>query len=234
MALILNIETSTTVCSVSLSKDGRLAGHKEIQEAKAHASVLTPFIEDCLKNAGAVLNDLDAISVSKGPGSYTGLRIGVSTAKGLCYGLEKPLIAINTLQALAWGAAEKLRSGGLVGSCLLSPMTDARRMEVYAGVYRPDNTVYREIRAEIITGDSFPEELSKSAVYFFGDGMPKCKEVLTHPNARFIDNLLPSARYMCDLSEKAFVNGQFEDLAYFEPFYLKDFIAGTPKKLYGE
>jgi tRNA threonylcarbamoyladenosine biosynthesis protein TsaB len=228
LALILNIETSTPVCSVSVSKDGVVLSSLESREPKAHASILTLFIDECVKKAGYRLSDLDAVSVSKGPGSYTGLRIGVSTAKGLCYGLEKPLISISTLQAMAAGAAERIKPETHRGM-LLCPMIDARRMEVYCALYTPQNIQYREIRAEVISEASFREELANYTICFFGDGMEKCREVLTHPNSRFAEDLLPSSVYMSRLSESAYQKGKFENVAYFEPFYLKDFIAGAKK-----
>lgn len=228
MALILNLETATTVCSVSLGKDGQLLAFKELNGDYSHSENLTLFIEEVLQQAHVKLADIDAVAVSKGPGSYTGLRIGVSTAKGLCYSLNKPLIATPTLQCLAFGVQRskfKVQS-----SNLLCPMIDARRMEVYCAIYNADNKEIKATAAEIIDENSFSDLLKENTIYFFGDGAEKCKSILSHSqNAIFIDNIFPSAKNMISLSEQAFVSGQFEDVAYFEPFYLKDFIAGKKK-----
>lgn len=227
MALILNLETATTVCSVAVAKEGQLLGLKEINGDYTHAENLTRFIETALEEAGYSLKQLDAVAVSKGPGSYTGLRIGVSTAKGLCYSLDKPLIAINTLQHSA--AACALQHGE--GDDLFCPMIDARRMEVYCAVYDKHNRCIRSTAAEIIDESAFSDLLEKQTVYFFGDGAEKCKTLLSkNKNAVFIDHLYPSAAHMTGLSEQAYTQQQFEDVAYFQPFYLKDFIAGKKKQ----
>lgn len=227
MALIINLETATTVCSVALAKDGQLLFVKEINGDYTHAENLTRFIDTVLEETGYTLKQLDAISISKGPGSYTGLRIGVSTAKGLCYSLNKPLIAINTLQHSA--SACSLRYGEK--NDLFCPMIDARRMEVYCAIYDKNNRCIRATAAEIIDEQAFHELLKKQVIYFFGDGAEKCKPVLSqNPNAVFIDHLYPSAANMIGLSEQAYTQQQFEDVAYFEPFYLKDFIAGKKKQ----
>lgn len=226
MALILNIETATTMCSVSLAKDGKLLAVKELNGDYSHAENLTLFIEDVVKQANIKLADIDAVAVSKGPGSYTGLRIGVSTAKGLCYSLNKPLIAINTLTSLASGISATVDRQ----KSLLCPMIDARRMEVYCAVYDISINCIKETAAEIIDEHSFAHLLEKNQVIFFGDGASKCKTVLSHnKNAIFVDDVVPSAKNMITLSEQAFQNKQFEDVAYFEPFYLKDFVAGKKK-----
>lgn len=227
MALILNIETATTVCSVSLAKDGQLVAFKEQNGDYSHAENLTVFIEDVIKQAGISLSQLDAISVSKGPGSYTGLRIGVSTAKGLCYALEKPLIAINTLYHLALSLSKEKKYDGY----LFCPMIDARRMEVYCAVYDQQGKEIVPTAAEIIDEHSFEGLLKTHKIVFVGDGASKCKDVLAkNSNAIFVDNIFPSAKDMILLSEKAFEQKRFEDLAYFEPFYLKDFVAGKKKE----
>lgn len=227
MALILNLETATTVCSVALSKDGQLLALKEINNDYTHAENLTIFIDEVFQQAGLSLNQVDAIAVSKGPGSYTGLRIGVSTAKGLCYSLDKPLIALNTLQHSAFGCS--LKHGG--ADALYCPMIDARRMEVYCAVYDKNNNPLLATTAEIIDEHSFKDLLEKKTVYFFGDGAEKCKTVLQkNANAFFIDHLYPSATNMILLSEESYKHNAFEDVAYFEPFYLKDFIAGKKKE----
>ena len=225
MALILNLETATTVCSVAIAKNGQLLSLKEINGDYTHAENLTGFIEHVFHESGMSLKDLDAISISKGPGSYTGLRIGVSTAKGLCYSLDKPLIAINTLEHSAYGCSIKNGSA----DALFCPMIDARRMEVYCAVYDKANNLIRPTTAEIIDEHSFTELLENQPVYFFGDGAEKCKPLLKNTNAMFIDHLYPSAANMIPLSEALFKKSAFEDVAYFEPFYLKDFIAGKKK-----
>lgn len=230
MALILNLETATTVCSVSLGKDGALLALKELQGDYTHAENLTIFIEEVLSQAKITLSQLDAIAVSKGPGSYTGLRIGVSSAKGLCYALNKPLIAINTLQHLSLNLPISIVEKA--EDIVLCPMIDARRMEVYCALYNGNNDCIKSTWAEIVDEHSFAELFSDSRklIYFFGDGAAKCKEVLSlKKNALFIENVFPSAKNMVPLSEKAFLNNQFEDVAYFEPFYLKDFVAGKNK-----
>jgi tRNA threonylcarbamoyladenosine biosynthesis protein TsaB len=244
MAIILNIETATTVCSVSLAKDTELLSLKEINGDYSHAENLTLFIEDVCKQANVKLSDVDAIAVSKGPGSYTGLRIGVSTAKGLCYSLEKPLIAINTLQHLADGLpshftsrmseqpqdVSKFSFSISALPILYCPMIDARRMEVYCALYDSAGNEIRQTTAKIIDEHSFSDLFEKNQLFFFGDGATKCKEVLSkNKNAIFIDNIVPSAKDMIRLSSKAFGEKQFEDVAYFEPFYLKDFVAGKKK-----
>ncbi|MCD4680633.1 MAG: tRNA (adenosine(37)-N6)-threonylcarbamoyltransferase complex dimerization subunit type 1 TsaB [Bacteroidales bacterium] len=230
MALILNIETATSVCSVALSRDELILSSKESNEQNSHSSLITIFIEQILKESETKIENLDAVAISKGPGSYTGLRIGVSTAKGLCYALDKPLISIGTLQSMAFGLLKYPEIQELKQNILFCPMIDARRMEVYAAIYDTSNVEVREVRAEIIDKNSFNEYLQNSKVVFFGDGASKFKEVLSgHPNAIFIDNVLASSLNMAELAEQKYCNNQFEDLAYFEPFYLKDFIAGKPK-----
>lgn len=221
MAVILNIETATTNCSVSLSNNGVPLFTKELNEGFTHAENLHTFILDVLAASNYTAQQLNAIAVSKGPGSYTGLRIGVSAAKGLCYALNIPLIAINTLQILSAKALTVSNSNEL----LFCPMLDARRMEVYTAIY---DQALREIQATeaLIVNEETTEQFNrKETICFFGDGMPKCKEVLSRfSNSIFIDHLIPSAAEMSELSESRFNNKQFEDVAYFEPFYLKDFM----------
>lgn len=232
MSLILNIETATGVCSVALAKDGQLLGLKESNTKNSHVSVLTLFMDEVIKTAGIVLSDLDAIAVSKGPGSYTGLRIGVAAAKGLCYALEKPLIGVSTLRAMAIGmphppAPSPIREGE--SSVLYCPMIDARRMEVYCAIFDEKGKEIRETRAEIMDENSFMEYLGKNRIVFAGDGALKCHPLFDkHPNAVFFEDFQASARFMISLSEEKFSQKNFEDLAYFEPYYLKDFIAGKP------
>jgi len=230
MSLILCIETATPVCSVALIRNGKIFSHKESSKKNSHSEVVTLFIDEILKENNLNYTDLNAIAVSKGPGSYTGLRIGVSTAKGLCYALDIPLIAINTLQSMSNGMANIYpEKNNFTENVLFCPMIDARRMEVYSAIYDMNNNEIRETKAEIIDENSFADYLSQNKMIFFGDGAEKCKNIISSPNAVFYDNLLPSAEYMASLSEKKFQNQKFEDVAYFEPFYLKDFIAGIPK-----
>jgi tRNA threonylcarbamoyladenosine biosynthesis protein TsaB len=223
MALILNLETATTVCSVSIGKDGKSIASREINNGYTHAENLTVFIDESLKEAGIKIKDLDAVAVSKGPGSYTGLRIGVSVAKGLCYALDKPLIGVNTLENLTLALCKR-------DDLFLCPMLDARRMEVYCAIYDHDLKEIKPTTAEIISENSFSDLLQKNKIMFFGDGAEKCKTIISHPNALFAkDIIMPSAINMCSLSENAFRENKFEDLAYFEPYYLKDFV-GQGKK----
>ncbi|MFQ3182213.1 MAG: tRNA threonylcarbamoyladenosine biosynthesis protein TsaB [Polaribacter sp.] len=223
MAIILNIETSTKNCSVSIANSGKIVAIKELNNGSySHAEVLHPYIQTILKEGNILNHQIDAIAVSKGPGSYTGLRIGVSAAKGLCYALNKPLIAIDTLKSLS--CAISIDEGVIV------PMLDARRMEVYAAVYNKDHQEVRKIKAEILDETSFSSELEKGKVYFLGDGSQKCKEIITHQNAVFIDGKFPSSKEMATLSYLKYKKKDTEDVAYFEPFYLKDFVAIPEKK----
>jgi len=223
LAIILNIETATKNCSVSLAKDGNTLAIKELNNGNySHAEVLHPFIVAVLKEAKITSQQINAVAVSKGPGSYTGLRIGVSTAKGLCFSLDKPLISIDTLTSLSHSIS--IEKGVIV------PMLDARRMEVYAAVFNEKHHQIRDIKAEIINTDSFSKELENNQVYFLGDGAQKCKEFISHTNAVFIENKFPSAKEMAQLSYDKYIKNDFEDVAYFEPFYLKDFIAIPQKK----
>jgi len=225
MALILNIDTSTTVCSVTLSKDGKMLAIKENNEGLNHSVSLGVYIDDILKENNIDITQLDAVAISMGPGSYTGLRIGVSMAKGLCFGTAKPLIAVPTLQALARSVSVEQQE-----EALYCPMIDARRMEVYTAFFDKDNQVVVDTKAEIIDENSFAELLAKHKIYFFGNGSDKLKDTLTAPNAHFIKNIETSAKHLIPLAEQLFTKQQFVDVAYFEPFYLKDFIATTPKK----
>jgi len=223
MAYILNIETSTTNCSVALSKNGTVVGLKEDNSLEySHAERLHVYIDEVLKTVKVSKDQLEAIAISKGPGSYTGLRIGVSAAKGLCYALSLPLISIPTLEALAHQVENP---NGVVVA-----MLDARRLEVYSAIYDSNFQETRTTEAEIITSESYRELLESSAVYFIGNGVAKTKALITHQNAHFIENKLPSAKQMCALSFDKFKSNTFEDVAYFEPFYLKDFIAIPSKK----
>ncbi|WP_247232805.1 tRNA (adenosine(37)-N6)-threonylcarbamoyltransferase complex dimerization subunit type 1 TsaB [Telluribacter sp. SYSU D00476] len=225
--LILSIDTSTRGCSVALHQNGEALLSYELNTDRSSSSMLTTLMHSAVEHAGFTLHDLDAVAVAKGPGSYTGLRVGVSTAKGLCYALDKPLIAINTLEAMA----AQLRAF-YTEEVLLCPMIDARRMEVYCAVYVHTLTAVQPTQALIIQPDSFAELLQAHPIVFFGDGAAKCKPVLgTHPNARFIAELVePSARTIGQLATGAFQQGQFEDVATFEPYYLKDFVTTQPRK----
>ncbi len=223
MGLILNIETATKNCSVSLAKNGDILVLKELNNGNySHAEKLHPIIQEILEEANITANQLDAVAVSKGPGSYTGLRIGVSAAKGLCFSIDKPLISIKTLESLA--------NSITIDKGIIVPMLDARRMEVYASVFNQDQKQVREIKAEIIDENSFKEFLKENTVYFLGDGAEKCKEVIKSENAIFIDDKFPSAREMAKLSYNKFKKNDIEDVAYFEPFYLKDFLVTQQKK----
>jgi len=224
MHIILGIETSTKICSVAISCGNKLLALEEEGGEYSHAEKLTTFIQNVLKKANLALKDVDVVAVSKGPGSYTGLRIGVSVAKGLCYAMDKPLIAVDTLQAMARNPALK--------SSLYCAMIDARRMEVFTAIYDNQNTMVEPISAKIINEDSFSAYLKAHKMVFFGDGAAKCKSLLAnHPNASFSEDGLPSAQYLNQIALEKFNNQDFEDVAYFEPYYLKDFVGTTPKKL---
>ncbi|WP_147678895.1 tRNA (adenosine(37)-N6)-threonylcarbamoyltransferase complex dimerization subunit type 1 TsaB [Algibacter pacificus] len=219
---ILNIETATTNCSVSISKNGKTVVLKEDNDKSySHAERLHVYIDEALKEAGIKSVDLSAIAISKGPGSYTGLRIGVSAAKGLCFALDKPLIAVPTLEALAHQV--KLEHGIVIS------MLDARRMEVYSAIYDSNYKEIRETQAQILDENAFAENLQNGNVYFIGNGVEKTKTLINHPNAIFVEGKLPSANDMSVLAFHKFNNNDFEDVAYFEPYYLKDFVALKPK-----
>ncbi|GAB2691515.1 tRNA (adenosine(37)-N6)-threonylcarbamoyltransferase complex dimerization subunit type 1 TsaB [Mucilaginibacter koreensis] len=229
MSLILQIETATTACSVALARNGEVVAIREINERNRHAEVITLFINEVMQQAKVTYQDLDAVAVSSGPGSYTGLRIGVSTAKGICYAADKPLIAVDTLQAMAMGFIQS-RQGLLNPEVLLCPMIDARRMEVYTALYTIKGEAVTPITAEIIDENSFNEVLQQQQVIFFGDGAAKCSEALGHnANAVIVTDFVNSAMGITQLAATRFASGQFEDVAYFEPYYLKDFIAGVKK-----
>ncbi|MDD5507191.1 MAG: tRNA (adenosine(37)-N6)-threonylcarbamoyltransferase complex dimerization subunit type 1 TsaB [Bacteroidales bacterium] len=231
MAVILCLETATAVCSVALGRDRELWHLKESSVPNAHSARIISFIEEVVAAAGITLPIVDAIAVSEGPGSYTGLRIGVSTAKGLCFALEKPMIAISSLQSLARGMRDDILQQGMTSRDLLfCPMIDARRMEVYSALYDMDNQKKREIRAEIITAESFSDVLKDHTIVFCGDGAAKCRAMLEkHPNAVFHESFLSSAAHLIPSAEEHYQKKQFVDVAYFEPFYLKEFIPGKPR-----
>lgn len=221
MAKLLLIETSTTVCSVALSDAGEVKALREVNNGYAHAENLTLFCEAVLQEAGITFSQLDGISVSEGPGSYTGLRIGLSAAKGFAFALGIPLITIGTLEVMASGMA------GENSDALYCPMIDARRMEVYTAMYHNDMTVFRAPEALVVDAETFAALLQQHTIVFSGDGMPKCRELLAQfPNTRFTENGMPSAKLLAMPAEKRFQTGQFADLAYCEPFYLKEYQAG--------
>lgn len=228
MSCILHIETSTTVCSVAVSEDGQNIFVKEDLKGPSHATLLGVFVDEALSFIDSHAIPLDAVAVSCGPGSYTGLRIGVSMAKGVCYGRNVPLIGLPTLGVLS---VPVLLYHELPEDALLCPMIDARRMEVYAVIYDRALNMKREISADIVDEDSYLEFLERHPVYFYGSGAAKCREKITHPNAHFIDDVHPLAKMMFPLAEKAMAAKDFKDVAYFEPFYLKEFVASMPKKL---
>jgi tRNA threonylcarbamoyladenosine biosynthesis protein TsaB len=224
MSQILQIETATTVCSVALAIDGDVTAYKQIDQRNIHAEVITLYIDELINTGGLKYTDLDAIAISCGPGSYTGLRIGVSTAKGLCYALDKPLIAIETLEAMVNGVITD-KSLNIDKKTLLCPMIDARRMEVYTALFDSSGNKIKDTAAEIIDGQSFNEYLVNQKILFFGDGAEKCQEVLgNNPNAQFLNGFTNSAMHLTKQAADKFANNDFEDVAYFEPFYLKEFL----------
>lgn len=225
--LILSLDTSTTVCSVALHSQGVLLGCYELFTERTSSAMLTTLLNDVVRQAGYELGQVDAIAVAKGPGSYTGLRIGVSTAKGLCFALDKPLLAINTLAAMT----EQIRTY-FPPTYVLCPMLDARRMEVYCALYDTSGHELQPTSAQIIDETSFADWLNKGQVVFFGDGAAKCRALLDqYPTAIFPDaNVVPSARTIGQLATRAFSAAEFENVATFEPFYLKDFMTTQPRK----
>ena len=234
MATILCIETGTDICSVGIARDGEIVSMLESDEGRDHARKVGVFVDELLRSTGIAPEEIDAVAVGKGPGSYTGLRIGVSFVKGLCYGLQKPLIAIGSLDALTAVAREDYEAGIVAveewEKARLCPMVDARRMEVYAEVFDSEGTALTDVSAEVVTEESFAAwrgEGADGAFVIFGNGAAKCTEVLS--DAVLID-VTPSVRGIAPLAQRAFDEGRFEDIAYFEPFYLKDFVVTTSKK----
>lgn len=229
MERIILIETSTALCSTALVENGAIVSYKESSAPKAHASLTAVFIQDMLSERGLTLADCDAVCVSKGPGSYTGLRVGVSTAKGLCFGSGKALLAVGTLDTLVAQAASE--TPGLTGNDIkaIIPMIDARRMEVYTAVFTPDGNQITETAPVIVDETSFAEYLEQGPCLFIGDGAGKCADVIKHPNARFCQ-CWPKASAMLAPALAAYKEKRFEDVAYFEPFYLKEFVATVSKK----
>ncbi len=222
MTMILNLETATTNCSVSIARNGEIISLREDNSPNySHSEQLHIFIEEALKGASLTFKDISAVAVSKGPGSYTGLRIGVSAAKGLCFSLDLPLISVSTLESLAM-------QGHAKNYDFIIPVLDARRMEVYSAIFDAQGNRLRETKAEIINKDSFLEYAQKGSVLLIGDGAEKCRELLDHPNFSFL-TALPTAKEMGELSYKKFKANDFENVAYFEPYYLKDFMLPTKK-----
>jgi tRNA threonylcarbamoyladenosine biosynthesis protein TsaB len=235
LAVILNIETATPLCSVALSVNGSVVSQRETSEDRSHASKLTVFIKEILAEKGIGVSDLDAVAVGKGPGSYTGLRIGVSTAKGLCFGANLPLIAVNTLKilfnqlvAFPGDLAQSLPDKP---GTLFCPMIDARRMEVFTCLFNSRGEEVESVSARIIEHDTYRELLSGQTIVFFGSGMDKCRSILAGDRAFFVPDINPHAASLALLAEQKFSLQEFENVAYFEPFYLKDFMATTPKKV---
>lgn len=229
MSCILNIETSTNVCSVALSQDGICLYEDVNMEGPSHAQVLAGYVKDAVSFADSHAIPIDTIAISKGPGSYTGLRIGVSEAKGVAYGRDAKLLSVPTLKLLT--VPILLGHEELPEDALLCPMIDARRMEVYCALYDRALNEVVQTQALVIDSDSFKDYLDKQPIYFMGNGADKCVETIQHPNAHFIKNIVPRAKNMIPLAEMAMAKEQFEDVAYFEPFYLKEFVATKSKKL---
>ncbi|MBR4644507.1 MAG: tRNA (adenosine(37)-N6)-threonylcarbamoyltransferase complex dimerization subunit type 1 TsaB [Bacteroidaceae bacterium] len=229
MPCILHIETSTKVCSVALSEDGKLLYHQEDFDGPGHSETSGVYVDEALSFANSHAIPVDAVAVSMGPGSYTGLRIGVSLAKGVCYGRALPLIAVPTLKVLC--VPVLLGKEELPEDALLVPMIDARRMEVYSAVYDRALKEIRPIQADVVTEKTYQEYLERGPVYFFGNGAMKCKDVIQHPNAHFIDGIHPLAKNMFPLAERSMHLKEFQNVAYFEPYYLKEFVAIKSKPL---
>ena len=228
MSTILHIETSTDICSVAVSENSQVIFQQEDRSGQNHAERLGTMVDEALSFTDNHAIPFDGVAVSCGPGSYTGLRIGVSMAKGICYGRELKLIAVPTLELLC---VPVLLREIPEEDALLCPMLDARRMEVYAGIYDRGLKPVREIGADVVDENTYREYLDKRPVYFFGNGAKKCMETINHPNAHLIDGIVPLAKWMQPLAERKFLNEQFEDVAYFVPYYLKDFVAKMPKNL---
>lgn len=224
MPVILSLETSTDVCSVALHDSKSLLSKAEIHQPQSHAARLAPLIADVTSHAGVGMKDIDAVAVTSGPGSYTGLRIGASTAKGLCYTLDIPLIAVGSLELLAFQGSAHNRSGAL-----LCPMIDARRMEVYCLVADQSARIIEPVQAKVIDENSFSELLTGREMLFFGNGARKCEDVIRHPNASFVSDVYPQASCLGLLAVDKFIAGQFEDLVSFKPFYLKEFVTKKPR-----
>lgn len=228
MSCILHIETSTSVCSVAVSEDSHVIFQQEDHSGPNHAERLGSMVDEALSFTDNHAIPFDAVAVSCGPGSYTGLRIGVSMAKGICYGRNLKLIAVPTLELMC---VPVLLREMVEDDALLCPMIDARRMEVYAGIYDRALHEVRPVGADVVDAETYKQWLDERPVYFFGNGAAKCMETINHPNAHLIEGIEPLAKWMQPLAERRLLNEQTEDVAYFEPFYLKDYVAKMPKKL---
>ena len=226
MKLLLNLETSTTVCSAALHEDGNVLACIEMHVPQTASSRLAVMIDDLFEIAAVDRNSLAGVGVSAGPGSFTGLRIGVATAKGICYALKLPLLSVNTLELMGYQL-----SSGNPQNAMLCPMLDARRMEVYSMLLDSNLNILEATEARVISEDSYREWLDRGPVIFFGDGAAKCKDKITHANAWFVDGVIPSAAKLGELSYRKFQKNEFEDLASYEPYYLKDFLIGKPKSV---
>ncbi len=231
MSCILHIETSTNVCSVAVSEDGKVIFDKADRTGNNHAEALGSFVDEAMSFADSHAIPLDAVAVSSGPGSYTGLRIGVSMAKGVCYALNLPLLSVPTLELMC--VPVLLRNEEIEDEALLCPMIDARRMEVYAALYDRALKPVRGIQADVVDADTYRQWLEDRPVYFFGNGAAKCMDTINHPNAHLIEGIEPVAKWMMPLAERKMLNDIHEDVAYFVPYYLKDFVAKQPKDLLG-
>ena len=231
MSCILHIETSTNVCSVAVSEDGKVIFDKADRTGNNHAEALGSFVDEAMSFADSHAIPLDAVAVSSGPGSYTGLRIGVSMAKGVCYALNLPLLSVPTLELMC--VPVLLRNEEIEDDALLCPMIDARRMEVYAALYDRALKPVRGIQADVVDADTYRQWLEDRPVYFFGNGAAKCMDTINHPNAHLIEGIEPVAKWMMPLAERKMLNDIHEDVAYFVPYYLKDFVAKQPKDLLG-
>jgi tRNA threonylcarbamoyladenosine biosynthesis protein TsaB len=227
MSYILSLETSTTVCSVAIHEAGKLLMSREILIPQSHASKLAVLVDEVRQASKLDFKQLSAVAVASGPGSYTGLRIGVSTAKALCYALNIPLVAVETLDIMAY-QVQTSRNRNQNNQEFYCPMIDARRMEVYCKVFDESLNVIQPVEAKIIDEHSFDDVMSESTLIFFGDGSSKCKEILTNPNAVFMENIFPAASMLGELAHKKFIEGIVEDVVHFEPFYLKDFLIKKP------
>ena len=231
MSCILHIETSTNVCSVAVSEDGKVIFDKADRTGNNHAEALGSFVDEAMSFADSHAIPLDAVAVSSGPGSYTGLRIGVSMAKGVCYALNLPLLSVPTLELMC--VPVLLRNEEIEDEALLCPMIDARRMEVYAALYDRALKPVRGIQADVVDADTYRQWLEDRPVYFFGNGAAKCMDTINHPNAHLVEGIEPVAKWMMPLAERKMLNDIHEDVAYFVPYYLKDFVAKQPKDLLG-
>ena len=229
MSCILHIETSTNVCSVAVSEDGKVIFDKADRTGNNHAEALGSFVDEAMSFADSHAIPLDAVAVSSGPGSYTGLRIGVSMAKGVCYALNLPLLSVPTLELMC--VPVLLRNEEIEDEALLCPMIDARRMEVYAALYDRALKPVRGVQADVVDVDTYRQWLEDRPVYFFGNGAAKCMDTINHPNAHLIEGIEPVAKWMMPLAERKMLNDIHEDVAYFVPYYLKDFVAKQPKDL---